>query len=118
MILNEEQLIVLRHQPLGSNRERHDLLDTIADLKRQLAERGAPIICTCNSHTPGFHDPKCARQRPRPSALVAYVQERVDRAVLAESEWWHAHSYAGSQFDRPQQDRLAANRAKVGEGKS
>lgn len=51
----------------------------------------------------------------------AYVQEKIDRAVLAESEWWHDEVFtnhgAGSEKCIQSKDiecrRLAANRAKV-----
>lgn len=84
MILNEEQLAAL--EPVKHEMRWTDFLDTIADLKRQLRQALAQVeIVDRALGDPGNTSSKVA--------LDAYVQETVDRAVLAESEWWHDQQF-------------------------
>ena len=95
MILNAEQLADLHASGWMLSPREQDMLDTIADLQRQLADLEI------------LHGTK--------KAFDAYVQQRVDEAVLAEfkeaSENWYAMT--PGEFNGWIDYRLAVARSRV-----
>lgn len=153
MILNDKQLSDIRqnvdkrfYDPMP--RGIVDLLDTIADLKRQLRERDTHAqvayetklieilgpLAEIDEQTTvlklaqkamdklveqgqvkycghSITCPRCFPNAPN-AALDAYVQEKVDRAVLEESEYWYQGA-RGRGLSLQEEERISANRAKV-----
>lgn len=114
MILNDEQLAELRRVSRDGS-ACFDCIDTIADLKRQVE------LAEIAGYWNGWHAPRSHRPDMQSGigSLDAYVQEKVDRAVLEESEWWAKNRmhmilpYVPDKVGPMGRDRLAANRAKV-----
>lgn len=129
MILNDEQLaMIFDEKETGyvsmTKESLESLRETFADLKRQLKEWDAWVeeFIPCAKH--GLS--RC-RECHSHVALDAYVQERVDRAVLVEIQWGHdehwnvvwdrKHGLTPHKCEKTLDNiwcaRLAANRQKV-----
>ena len=112
MILNKEQLAnPAMHQT-------RDLLDTISDLQRQLAERDAyhTAVAIMLGGRPGAAQNAVREDFPQlAEALDTYTQQRVDEAVLAEHEidCSYCHCCSDCRSKCPRRDKLAAAREKA-----
>ena len=118
MILNDEQLAEIakddacQERAVGRIRLR-DLLDTIADLQRQLAERDAhhTAVAIMLGGRPGAAQNAVREDFPQlAEALDTYTQQRVDEAVLAELQiiWEAGHTVSGDEFFIWLDERIAA----------